>query len=141
AGTLVDGRQRRRTVDLGADAIEIVFANEQYRQLPELGPVEGLVERALVDRTISEEAGGDAVLSPVTRGKGQADRDRELAPDDGVTAHEIQAGVEKVHGAAFAFADAGGLAEKLCHDPPGVGAAYDGLGMFAIGGEDVVILV
>src|ERR1039457_672621 len=96
---------------LGADAVEIVLADEQHRQLPELGPIEGLVKGALVDRSIAEEAGGNAVLSPVACSKGQADRYGELSTHNRITAHEIQTGVEQVHGAALAFADAGGLAE------------------------------
>src|SRR5512133_2377170 len=128
-------------MDFGADAVEIVLADKQDRQLPELGPVEGFVEGALVDRPVPEETGGDAVFTPVARGKGQADRDGELSPDNGVAAHKVQAGVEQVHGTTLALADAGGFAEQFGHNPPGIGTAHDGLGVFAVGEEDVVILM
>ena len=54
---------------------------------------------------------------------------------------KLRCGIEEVHGAPLSLADAGGLAEQFGHHPPRFGAPHDGLGMLAVGGEDVVILV
>ena len=47
---------RRMTVNLGADRIVVVFADEQDRQVPKTGHVQRLVESALIDGPVAEEA-------------------------------------------------------------------------------------
>ena len=53
---------------------------------------------------------------------GRAGRQRQLAADDRVAAHEVLLGVEQVHRAAAPVRDAGLLAEQLGHDRAGFDA-------------------
>ena len=63
-----------RTLERSAHGVEVVLAEEQHRQLPELGQVQRLVELALGDGAIAEEAGRDARLAAhlVRRAPGRA---------------------------------------------------------------------
>ena len=56
--------------------------------MPERGEVHRLVELALGDRPVAEEAGGHLVPTLQMVGQGQPDREREPAADDGVAAEE-----------------------------------------------------
>jgi len=97
------------------------------------------VESSLVHGTVSEKTGTDASLTPVFRSKGQSHRNGKLTADNGVAAHEGQIRVKEVHGTALALADSGGLAKQFGHDPLRVGAPNNGLGVLAVGGQNVII--
>ena len=46
-----------------------------------------------------------------------------------------------MHGPPLPLAEAGGFAEQLGHHPARLGPTHDGLGVFAVGREDIIILV
>ncbi len=71
--------------------VEVVLAQEQDRQLPQLGQIHALVELAFRDGSLAEEAGGHAVALAHLVGQRQADGDRQAAADDRVAAVETPA--------------------------------------------------
>ena len=57
--------QRSRALDRCAHGEEVILADENDRKLVEPGEVERLVERALVDRAVAEEAKRDAIFPTI----------------------------------------------------------------------------
>src|SRR3569832_662255 len=130
---------RGRAVDARADAVEIVLAHEQHRQLPQRRHIERFVEGALVVRGVAEEADRDLVGLLHLDGLGHADRERERAADQRVAAHEMMFDVEDVHGAAAALARSRLFSVELGHHLFGIGAALDGVDVVAVTGDHVVM--
>src|SRR3569623_1942759 len=130
---------RGRAVDARADAVEVVLAHEQHRQLPQRRHIERFVEGALVVRGVAEEADRDLVGLLHLDGLGHADRERERTADQRVAAHEMMFDVEDVHGAAAAFARSRLFSVELGHHLFGIGAAFDGMHVVAITGDHIVV--
>jgi hypothetical protein len=130
---------RRGTIDAGTDAVQVVLADIEHRQVPDLGHVQGFMESALVVGGIAEEADGDLVAALHLDGLGHTGGQREGTAHQGIAAHEMVLRIENVHGAAATLAAAGLLAEQLGHHGLGVGTAFDGMDMVAVAGDDVVM--
>ena len=64
-----------------------------------------------------------------------------MAADDAVAAHEPVLDVEEVHGAALALDEAGALAVELGHHLVGIAAKKEGVGVVAVGGDDLVAVL
>ena len=79
---------RLRPVERRAHGVQVVLAAEQHRQLPQRGQVQALVELALGDRAVAEEAGRDPGLAAHLVGERDTDRQRQPAADDRVPAVE-----------------------------------------------------
>ena len=126
---------------VGAHAVQVVFQEEDHRQPPERGEIERLVELALVDCAVAEEAHRDPPVAAVLAGKGETRRDGQLAADDGVAAHEIRLRVEKVHRAALSPAAARGLAVQLGHNHVRVHALGQRVTVVAVVAHHVVRLI
>ncbi len=72
----VDVRLRFRALEPRAHGVEIVLADEEYRQLPELRKVQALMELAFGHRALAEETGGDPGLALHLFGERQPYRQR-----------------------------------------------------------------
>src|SRR5262249_46030928 len=127
--------------DQCAHSVEIVLADEDYRQLPERGHVERLVERALRQRAIAKESTYDLGLFLVGNGEAEPDRERQAAADDRIAAHEAQVRIEQMHRAPAAVRDAALLAEQLSHHLACRRALGEAMAMLAIGRDHVILVV
>ena len=72
-----------------AHGIAVVLDDEDDRQLPERGHVEGLVDLALVGRAIAEIGDRHMVVAAILVGEGEARAQRHLRADDAVAAEEL----------------------------------------------------
>ena len=135
---LVDFGHGGMAMNLGADGVVVVLADEQDRQPPKRRHVERFVERALVHRAVAEEADHHFGQAAHRDRIGDADRDRAGFADDRVAAHEAALAIEHMHRAAHAAAHAGRAAEQLGHDLARRRAAHQRMGVLAISADDVV---
>ena len=131
---------RRVALDRGAHPVEVVLDQEEDRQLPERRQVHRLAEVAGVGGAVAEDADGDRVFAFVLGGEGEARRDRQVAADDPVAAHEAALAVEDVHRAAAAAAGPVDPAEELRHHPFRFRAAGDRVPVGPVGADQVVLL-
>ena len=134
-----DFLERSRALDRCAHGEEVVFANENDRQLVERGQIERFVEGSLVDRPIAEEAKRDPVFTAVLRGEGHPGRERNVRRDDGVPAVHVIFAIEKMHRSAQPARAAGGFAEKLRHAGLGRSSARERVRVIAVGGDQIII--
>ena len=132
---------RLRALERRPHRVEVVLAHEQNRQLPQSREVHRLVELALRDRALTEEACGHAPAALQLVGQCEPDGQRQAAADDRVAAVEAAWGVEDVHRAAAAAAAALDAAEHLGHDRLGRDAAGQRVAVLAVGGHDRVVRV
>ena len=129
----VDVGLRLRALEPGAHGVEVVLADKQHRQPPQLGQIEALVELALGDRTFAKETGGNAVALLHLLGHRQADGERQSAADNSVAAIEAGGSVEQMHRPAAPVAAAFGFAIHLGHDRIHRHAAGESMAVLAIG--------
>ena len=125
-------------LERGPHAEAVVRDHEDDGQAPQRREVHRLAERSLVGGTVAELADRRVVVAQVVGGEAEARRDRQVAADDPVAAHEAPRQVEHVHRAAAAVAEAVDAAEQLGHDLPRRGAARDRLAVRAVGRDQVV---
>src|SRR5205823_459990 len=104
------------------------------------GQVGALVQDALVQGAVAEEADRDLVGAPDLRRQGRAGRDAHPAADDAVGPEDAPVDVGDVHAAALALAVAGRLAEQLSHHQLDVAALGDAVAVAAVGAGDEVVL-
>ncbi len=124
----------------GGHGILVVLAHEKYRQLPQSGHVEALVEDALAQRAIAEEDHGHTGLMLQALVEGAADGDRDGAGGDAVGAHEADVADGHVLAAAATARVAARTAEDLCHHPPRIGAARQQMAVPAVVAVDEVVV-
>jgi hypothetical protein len=136
----VDVVDRRRALERGPHAVAVVLAQENGRELPERGHVQGLVEGSDIGRRFAEETDGDLVGFAVLDGEPGAGGEGDVRPDDGVAAEEVSLDVEQVHRAALPPGAPGLLSEQLRHDGSGGDAAGQRVGVLAIAREDIVVV-
>ena len=96
------------------------------------------MEFAFGHGAVAEEAAGDPIDAHHLVGQGHADRQGQMAGDDGVAAIEAGLFVEEVHGAATAPAASLLFAVEFGHDGAGRHASGESLAMLAIGGHEIV---
>src|SRR3990172_7173441 len=138
-GLLADLRHGRGALDGSAHAVLVVLTNPQDRELPDHGQVHGFVKITDVRRTVSEQAdcGGRGLV--VFVGQSQPGCQREVGPDDGVPAPEVEADIGHVHRAAFPFRAARGFAEKLGEAGLGLHPRGDGDAVIPIGRDHAIL--
>src|SRR5712692_6351694 len=120
--------------------VEVVFAGVDHGQLPERCHVHHLVEDALPERALAEEADRDLVGAAHLRGHRSARRDSGRPADDRVRAEVSVLVVCNVHRAALAAAVARLLAEQLGEHAVGRGALRKAMTVTAMRAGDVVVL-
>ncbi len=101
----------------GELGIPVVLAEEDHRELPDGGEVQGLVEGALRHRAVTEEGHRDAPVAPELRGRGRPRRDRHAGRHDAVGAEDPELRVGDVHGPTPAAVRALVLAHQLGEHP------------------------
>ena len=118
-----------------------MLADEDGRDVPELGEVERLVEGADVGRSVAEERHGHPRFAPQLEGERGADDAGKAAADDGVCTEVPALEVVEVHRAAVAVAAALDLPVELGHDLVGMGSLRDRVAVGPVGrGDDVTLL-
>src|SRR5713226_8995521 len=120
--------------------VEVVLADVDHGQLPQRCHVHDLVEEALTERALAEEADRNLIGAAVLRGEGGAGRDPGRAADDRVRAQVAVGVVGDVHRAALALAVAGLLAEQLGEHAVDVRALREAVPVAAVRRRDVVVL-
>ena len=103
----------------------VVLADEDDGQLPHRRDIERLVELALRDRAVAEEAHRHVALAVELGGERGAARDGQPTAHDAVGAQHADGEVGDVHRPALALAVAVDAAEQLGHHAPDVGALGD----------------
>jgi hypothetical protein len=121
----------------GTHRVVVVLDDEDHRQLPGHGHVEGLVQHALADRTITHHAQGHVVLAAVLVGEGDAGAQADLPAHDAVATEEVALLVEVVHAAALALARTGQFAVELGHHVLR-GAQHQRMAMITVAGDDAI---
>src|SRR3546814_3809469 len=81
-------------------------SHEHHRQLPQFGHVEGLVDLALVGRTVAEIGEAHAAIVIVFVRECEARAERHLRADDAVPAIAFVVDAEHVHRSALALRNA-----------------------------------
>ena len=81
------------------------------------------MELAFVDGAIAEEAHHSAIAASLFDGESEACRDRKLAADDSMAAHEVTVDIKDVHRSAFASAGASCFSAQFSHCGFGVDAS------------------
>src|SRR5207248_2824894 len=126
-------------LDLGAHRHVVVFADEDGGELPEAGDVEGFVEGALIDGTVSEEGEADAAGLFVPAGEGCAGAEGDLSADDSVAAEVADVGLKIMHRAPFAFGATVGSSEEFGHGDTGFHAEGEGMAVIAVAIDEIVL--
>ena len=122
----------------GELGVAVVLAEEDHRQLPDGGEVQGFVEGALRHRPVTEERHGHAAVGAELRRRRRPRRDRQAGGDDAVGAEDPELRVGDVHGAAAAAVRALVLAHQLGEHPGRVQALGQAVAVAAVGrGDDV----
>lgn len=134
----VDFGHRRVNFQGCAHRIEIIFAHKNHRQFPELCKVKRLVELAAVGGAIAEKHHHDRVSALHFHAERYADRQRQMAADDRISAPEILAHVCKMHRTAQPFGAAGHFAEQFCHQRIDVESARNSMAVVAVMGKDMI---
>ena len=96
-GAIDNVLERGRALHRCSHGEEVVFADENDRELEEPSEIQRLVKAALVDRAVAEKAERDPILLPIFRRERDPGRQRHMRPDDGVTAIHVMRLVEIVH--------------------------------------------
>ena len=120
-------------------AVEVVLADVDHGQLPERRHVHRLVEKALAERAVAEEAHRDLAAAAHLRRERGARRDAGGAADDGVGAEVARLGIGDVHRAALAATVAGLLAEQFREHAVDRGALGEAVPVAAVGAGDEVV--
>ncbi len=138
-GPVGDLLHRRGLPVGGVERVLVVLAEEDHRQLPHRGDVEGLVEEPLVLGTVPEERDHHPVGLPQALRQRGAGAQGQRGADDAVGAQDAQGQVGDVHGAAQAPAIAGLAAHQLGHHALQVRALGDAVAVAAVVAADVVV--
>src|SRR5579872_548162 len=77
--------------------IQIVFADVDHRQLPELGEVHHFVERSLAERAFAEEADRDFAITQSLGGERRAGGDSNAASNNRIRSQIAGRGIGNVH--------------------------------------------
>ena len=126
--------------DRGAHAVFVVLDDVENRQFPESGHVEGFVDLALIDRTITEIGSAEIVFVFVFVSEAETCANRHLGGDDTVTAEETLVAGEHMHRPALAAGIAAGTTGQFCHHATAFHAGCQHVCMIAITGDDGVTL-
>ena len=118
----------------------IVLADVDHRQFPERRHVHRLVKQSLPERAVAEEADRDLIGAAHLDRHRRAGGDAGAAADDGIGAQVAGVLVGDVHGAAFAAAIAGFLAEQFGKHSVQRRALGDTVAVAAVGAGDVIVL-
>ena len=119
--------------------VKVVFADEDHRQLPDRGQVQGLVKRADVGGAVAEEADGHPAVLLVLGRPGRARGDGQMRPDDGVAAHHAVFDAGEVHGTTLAAEKPARASHQLAEDADDRRAAGQRVVVAAIGAERQVV--
>ncbi len=115
-----------------------VLADEDHRQAPAGGQVQGLLHPALVGGALAEEGHGDPAVAPQLVGQGVAGDHGDAPPDDPVRSQGAYRGIEGVVGARLALVEARPLAAQLGHQQPQVASLRDEVPEGPVGAPDLV---
>ena len=132
-------KHRSGAVDRGADAVLVVFANKQYRQVPQFCHVQRFVKGTLIVGSVAQKANTDLIAALHLNAFGNACRERERAADQRIAAHEAMFRVKDMHGTTAPFGGAGFFAIQLGHYFFGIGAAFDRVHVVAVAGDHIIM--
>ncbi len=122
----------------GAHPELVVGDHEHHRQAPQRGEVERLAEGALVGGAVAERAERDVVFASVVARQRDARRDRQVAADDSVAAHEAALEIKHVHRAAPSAGAAIDAPEQLRHHVSRWRSAHDRMAVRSVGRDQIV---
>src|SRR5262249_42671112 len=138
--TIDDLPERRRSLHRSAHGKQVVFTNENDRQLIESCEIQRFVESALINCSVTEETKRHTIFATVFDGKSQSHRQRNVSRDNGVTSVHVMLLVEEMHRAAQAARATRFLSKKLRHTSVGACAASKGVSVIAVRGDDVIVV-
>ena len=128
-----------RVLDGSTHAIAVVFADEQHRQLPQLGQIERFVKLPFGHGAVTKEHDRHPFLAAHLVGQGHAHGHRQMPGDDGVATVEARVLVKEMHRSTTTAGAAFLLAVHLRHDRRCGHAAGQSLAVFAVGGDDIIL--
>ena len=127
------------SAERGPHSVLVVLDHVDCRKLPHGGHVQRLVESALVHGRVAHVDDDDRVFVAVPDLPSDAGRERHLAADDAVAAHESARLVVDVHRPAPAAGRPVDPTEQLGHHRVRVHTLGDRLRVVAVRGDDVVV--
>ena len=122
------------------EAVQVVLADKDDRDLPQRGQVQRFVKAALGRRPVAKKADGHLVGAAHLDRQAHAGDDRQAAADDAIGADDALAEVGDVHRAALALAVAGGPAIQLGEHVLDFAALGQHVAVAAVGAGDIVVL-
>lgn len=118
--------------------MELTFASEDDRDIPQLSHVVRLEDLSLIRSTITIQSQRAVILAHVHIRKANTSTNRDLRTDDTVTT--VKAGREHVHRTALAVRNTLAATEQLADDGTDAAAAHVCEAVAAVGGDEVVCL-
>src|ERR1700678_3864567 len=119
--------------------VEIVFADVNHRQLPQLRQVHHFVKRSLAQRTFAEKTYGHTIGSQMLRRECRAGGDSHAAAYDRIRAQVAGCRIGNVHRSAFTAAITGFLTQQLGEHSIGRRALGQAMSVAAVCAGDVII--
>lgn len=118
----------------------IVLADQNRRQIPKRGNIQGLEQLSLIRRTITVQRERHRPVLGVLLREGQATTQRHLSPDDAVTAVKPSLLLVEVHRASLSFGAPGLSSHKLREDLEKGPAAAEERAVVAVSSDDAILL-
>src|ERR1700722_3194275 len=138
SSTAEDGTRRGLLV-MRVLVVHIIFANIDYRQLPQLRQVHHFVKRSLPESAFSEEADCNATGAESLRGKSCSRGNAHAAADDSVGAEIAGRRIGDVHRSTFASTIARFFSQQFGEHAIGRGTLGQAMSMAAVRAGDVVV--
>src|SRR5579864_420190 len=124
---------------MGVLVVEIIFANIDDRQSPELCQVHDFVEHTLSEGAFSEKTYGHGAVVQVLGGKSCAGRDPYAARHNGIRAEIAGRGIGNMHRTTLPAAVSRLLAQQLGKHAVGRGALGQAMSMTTMGAGDAIL--
>src|SRR5208282_5490979 len=141
AGLALNIRLRFGNRERCAHGVEIVLANEQYREPPQRRKIEALVKLAFRYGAVTEKAGRNDFLALHVIGKRKPDSKRQPATHYCVAAIKVGSAVKQMHRAATPAATAFPLSVHFGEHHGHRHTTHKGLAVLPIGRDDPVALL
>jgi hypothetical protein len=139
SGSVSNILNRRKAPCTGGAGVLVMFAEEDHWEAVNSSPVETLVERPTVCRSITEEGEGNLSSTAEFDGHCSTGCEAETTSHNPICAEHPHAKVGDVHAPPTATADSGRLAKKLSHHARWIGTLGQGVPMTTVSARDVVV--
>ena len=132
---------RRCLTEVRVLVVEVVLADVDHRELPQLRNIQFFVEQSLPQRAFSKKANRNAPVLELLCSEGGAGRNAEASSHNRICSQVARGRVSNVHRAALAAAIAGFLAQQFCEHQVGRGSLGQAVAVAAMRAGNVVLAI